>query len=149
MTHFFKRVLISVGVIATLSATVAIPAYGAEIVPVAAAQTEAISGEFVKKKYAIKGAWQILEKDGQTILRLSDDFKTKKGPDLKIFLSPQPLAVVTGQTAIEDSVLISALSSHKGGQDYVIPADVNLANFQSLLIHCEAFSVLWGGGVLS
>jgi hypothetical protein len=148
MTQFLKRTLISLGVIATLSAGIAIPAYGAEATPVVATQTHNISGDFVKKKYNIKGDWQILQQNGQTILRLSDDFKTKKGPDLKIFLSPQSIADVTGQTATQGSVLVSALTSNKGTQDYIIPSHVNLADFQSVLIHCEAFSVLWGGGEL-
>jgi len=149
MTHFFKRTLISLSVIATLSATVAIPAYGAEVTPAVATQAQNISGDFVKKKYNIKGDWQILQQNGQTILRLSDDFKTKNGPDLKIFLSPQSVKTVNGQIATQGSVLISALNSNKGTQDYVIPSNLNLADFQSVLIHCEAFSVLWGGGDLS
>lgn len=148
MTHFIKRTLISVGVIATLSAGIAIPAYGAEVTPAVATQTQNISGGFVKKKYNIRGDWQILQQNGQTILRLSNDFKTKKGPDLKIFLSPQSVASVNGNTATQGSVLISELSSNRGTQDYVIPSNVNLADFQSVLIHCEAFSVLWGGGSL-
>ncbi len=148
MKNFIKHTLIAVGVITTLSASIAIPAYGADVSPTAYSQTQLQGGDFVKKQYSIKGDWQILQKDGQTILRLSDDFKTKKGPDLKIFLSPQTVANVTGTTATQGAVLLSELQSNKGGQDYVVPSTINLANFSSVLIHCEAFSVLWGGGDL-
>lgn len=148
MTNLLKKTLISVGVLATLSAGLSIPAYGAETQPASISQTQIQGGGFIKKKYGIKGDWQVLQQNGQTILRLSDDFKTKKGPDLKIFLSPKSVAAVNGKTATQGSVLVSVLNSNKGGQDYVIPAGVNLANFSSVLIHCEEFSVLWGGGNL-
>ncbi len=148
MNTFIKKTVISFGILATLTGGFAIPAYGADITPASMSQSLVQGGAFTKKKYGIKGDWQILQENGQTILRLSDNFKTKNGPDLKIFLSPQSVDAVSGQTATQGSVLISALKSNKGGQDYVIPANVNLANFSSVLIHCEAFSVLWGGGDL-
>jgi hypothetical protein len=149
MQKFIKRTLISLSILASLSATAAIPAYGAEAVPVNTTQTVSIGGDFTKKKYNIKGDWTIIEKDGQTVLRLSEDFKTKSGPDLKIFLSPKSVETVTGKTATNGSVLLSALHSNKGTQDYVIPATLNLGDFASVLIHCEAYSVLWGGANLT
>lgn len=103
---------------------------------------------FTKKKYKINGDWSIVQEGGKTIIRFSDDFKTKKGPDLKVFLSPQSVGDVTGKTALEGAVTLGALKSNKGTQDYVIPNGVSLANFSSVLIHCEAYSVLWGGGRL-
>ena len=104
------------------------------------------SGEFAKKKYKVKGQFEIVEKDGQTVLRLSDDFKTKAGPDLKIFLSPQSAQNVTGATATQGAVNIGALVANKGGSEYVIPASVDLSLFNSVLVHCEQFSVLWAAG---
>jgi len=104
------------------------------------------SGEFAKKKYKVKGQFEIVEIDGQTILRLSDDFKTKAGPDLKIFLSPQSAQNVTGATATQGAINIGALVTNKGGSEYVIPAGVDLAQFNSVLVHCEQFSVLWAAG---
>ena len=89
-----------------------------------------------------------MKENGQTIVRFSDDFKTKNGPDLKIFLSPQSIEQVNGETAIDGAVLLGELKSKKGSQDYVVLAGVNLADFSSVLIHCEAYSILWGGGAL-
>lgn len=103
---------------------------------------------FTKKKYKINGDWSIVQEGGKTIIRFSDDFKTKKGPDLKVFLSPQSVGDVTGKTALDGAVTLGVLKSNKGTQDYVIPKGVSLANFSSVLIHCEAYSVLWGGGRL-
>ena len=103
---------------------------------------------FVKKKKKIKGAWSVVQENGQTLIRFSDDFKTKKGPDLKVFLSPQSITDVTGKTALEGAVLVGPLKSNKGAQDYVLPEGVSLSDFSSVLIHCEAYTILWGGGQL-
>jgi hypothetical protein len=76
---------------------------------------------------------------------LSDDFNTKNGPDLKLFLSPNKVENLTGKTALNQAVRLSVLKSNKGGQDYVIPVTIDITEFGSILIHREAFSVLWGG----
>lgn len=114
--------------------------------PVAIAMTESPqSGSFEKSSFGIKGDWKIVKENGQTIFRVSDDFKTKNGPDLKLFLSPKFVGNVTGRTATDGAVRLGVLKSNKGGQDYVIPSNVDLSQFNSILIHCEAFSKLWGG----
>jgi hypothetical protein len=102
-------------------------------------------GTWVNKQYKIKGAWEIENRDGQTIIRFKDGFKTKGGPDLKVFLSKKDIKDVNGKNATSDSVFISKLKSKKGNQEYVLPAGIDINDYASLLIHCEAFSVLWGG----
>ena len=114
----------------------------------AAEPAAANSGNFEKSSFTIKGDWTIVKENGQTIFRLSEDFKTKNGPDLKLFLSPKSVDTVTGQTATQDAVKLSVLKSNKGSQDYIIPTDIDLSQFSSILIHCEAHSKLWGGANL-
>lgn len=106
-------------------------------------------GDFVKKQYKINGDWSLVQSNDRWVVRLSDDFKTKSGPDLKIFLSPQSIETVNGNTAVDGAVLVSVLERSKGGQEYLLPEGVNPSDFKSLLIHCEKFSVLWGGSNLS
>lgn len=106
------------------------------------------SGTFVKKKKKLKGAWEVVERDGKTFIVFGDDFRAANGPDLKIFLSPQTVADVTGKTAINGAINIGELKATKGAQEYELPAGLNLADFNSVLVHCEAYSVLWGGGDL-
>ena len=105
-------------------------------------------GNWVKKQYGIKGGWEVVTENNQTIIRFDSSFKTKSGPDLKVFLSKQSMSQVTGKTATKDAILLSVLENNSGAQEYVVPADVDISQFQSLLIHCEAYSVLWGGGKL-
>ncbi len=106
---------------------------------------EAPSAPFVKKRYNIKGTWDIIESDGQNIIRFNEDFKTKGGPDLKVYLSSQSITDLKSDNVTATSLKLSVLKSNKGQQSYIIPPDVNLSDYKSVLIHCEAFSVLWGG----
>lgn len=113
-----------------------------------AAQTSAEAqpdATFVKKRYNIKGSWEITEKDGQKIISFSDDFKTKGGPDLKIYLSSSTISGLDSGNVESTSQKLGILKSNRGAQSYIIPEDINLSDFKSVVIHCEAFSVLWGG----
>lgn len=102
------------------------------------------AGGWSKKSSRINGSWSITG----NILTISDDFKTRSGPDLKIFLSTAPLSQLNGNNATSNAILVSPLASASGGQQYYLPAGVDLSQFQSIIIHCEAFSKLWGGAPL-
>ncbi len=105
-------------------------------------------GTFTRKQKRISGDWKIVEENGRRLLRFSNDFRTQSGPDLKVFLSPTSFAQVSGRTAVAGSVALGELKATRGGQEYVIPDGVNIEDFNSVLVHCEAYSVLWGGGDL-
>ena len=122
--------------------------YAADPTVAVAMVEKARSGSFEKSTFNIKGDWQIVKEKGQTIFRVSDNFKTKNGPDLKLFLSRESVRDVTGATATHKAVRLGALKSNKGTQDYIIPANIDLSQFGSILIHCEAYSKLWGGANL-
>jgi len=104
-------------------------------------------GAWVSKQYEVNGAWQVEKHNGQTVIRFSDDFQTKSGPDLKLFLTKNNLSGVTGSNA-SNGVLISKLKNVNGYQEYVVPGNINIDDFSSLVILCEKFSVLWGGANL-
>lgn len=110
-----------------------------------AEQVSKPSGTFQKKRYSIKGDWEIVKVNGKDAIRFSDNFKTKSGPDLKIFLSKSSVDTLSGKTVQNNAVKISVLKSNKGGQTYELPEGVSLDDYKSVLIHCEAYSVLWGG----
>ena len=106
------------------------------------------TGEFERRSKRLEGDWEIVQRGEQTFIVFSDDFRAASGPDLKVFLSPTAYGDVTGTTAVNGSINIGELKATRGGQEYEIPAGVNLADFQSVLIHCEEFAVLWGGSDL-
>ena len=100
----------------------------------------------VRVNKTLKGSVKVVKSaDGSAVIRFSDDFKASNGPDLKVFLNPKRVSDVTGKTATQGAVLLSPLKANTGVQEYTLPAGVNLADFESVLVHCEQFSVLWGG----
>ena len=107
---------------------------------------ETVKGDFVRKNKTRKGSYEVFERDGQTVIRFADNFKASNGPDLKVFLSPNSVETATGRNATQGSVLLDFVKTNKGTQEYIVPVGVDIANFNSVLIHCERFSVLWGGG---
>ena len=109
-------------------------------------ETPAISGDFIRKSKRLAGSYEVIEREGQTIIRFADNFKTSAGPDLKVFLSPTSISDATGRNATDGSVKLGLIKSTSGAQEYIVPASINIANFNTVLIHCEAYSVLWGGG---
>ena len=108
----------------------------------------ASSGDFVRMSKKLKGSWTVEQRGEKTFIVFADDFRAANGPDLKIFLSPKSIGDATGKNAVDGSLNIGELKKTKGTQEYEVPAGINLADYGSLLVHCEAYSVLWGGGDL-
>ena len=127
---------------ALLMAAIAGPVLSQESAQVVAAES---ANSFIKKRYKIHGDWAVSSDNGQTIIAFDDDFKTKGGPALKVYLSPKPIETLTGQTALADSLYLGVLKSNEGAQQYRIPDDIDISQYSSLIIQCEAYSVLWGG----
>ena len=73
---------------------------------------------------------------GAYTLRL-EDFSVRNGPDLFIYLSPAPDGYVDG--ALE----LGALKGTDGAFNYEIPAGTDVSQFQSAVVWCKAFSVLF------
>ncbi|MEM9758472.1 MAG: DM13 domain-containing protein [Pseudomonadota bacterium] len=99
-------------------------------------------------KSSLQGDWKIVEDGGAQYIELDDNFRAKKGPDVKIFLSPTPSAQVTGDNAVDGSVFVELISDFDGSARIEIPAGTDLTQFQSLVFHCEAYSKLWGSSPL-
>lgn len=119
------------------------------IAPLAASAAETLAGgEWTNKGYDIHGEWKIVAREDGRWLVFDDDFRTRSGPDLKVYLSSHTLATVTGKTVAAKSVEIAALQSPRGAQEYQLPAKLNLHDYRSVLIHCKSFAHLWGGGEL-
>lgn len=106
-------------------------------------------GTWVNKSYDIHGRWTIVARDGKRYIEFDRDFKTRRGPDLKVYLSSRPLEALTDRTVAPSSVEIAPLKAPRGAQEYEIPAHINLGEYRSLVIHCKRFSHLWGGAEIS
>ena len=73
--------------------------------------------------------------NGTDILRL-EDFNTTNGPDLYVYLSTDKSA--------SDFVNLGKLKGNVGNQNYQIPQGTELEKYNTVLIWCQAFSVLFG-----
>ena len=112
----------------------------------APAQTQTLAqADFQKKTYALRGDVRVEQRGSQTVIVFSEDFRTRSGPDLKVFLSRNDVASSTGTNATVGAIKLGVLKDNRGAQEYVLPAGVNITDFNSVLVHCEAFSKLWGG----
>jgi hypothetical protein len=77
---------------------------------------------------------------GQSILRL-EDFRSTNGPDLYVYL-----ATDSGAT---DYVSLGRLKANIGNQNYDIPEGTDLSKYDTVLIWCKQFSVLFGSAELA
>ncbi|MEM6641001.1 MAG: DM13 domain-containing protein [Pseudomonadota bacterium] len=112
------------------------------------ANADELGGGWTKRSQKIHGSWSIVETAEGRFLELNDEFKTRRAPDLKLFLSPKAAGDVTARNAVEGSVLIAKLRKAKGGQRYELPADLDISEYETLVLHCEQYTKLWGVSAL-
>lgn len=108
-------------------------------------------GTFISHEHATTGTVRILElPDGSRVLRI-EGLDTSDGPDLKVWLSDQPVIDgVDGWGVFDDGAYVSLgdLKGNRGNQNYPIPADVDLADYTAVSIWCERFAVSFGAAEL-
>jgi hypothetical protein len=77
--------------------------------------------------------------DGSNILRL-EDLRVTNGPDLYVYLATDKSA--------SDFVNVGKLKANNGNQNYDIPTETDLTKYDTILIWCRPFSVLFGSAEL-
>ena len=106
----------------------------------ALAQDLPISGTFVSgdEAHEAAGSFQIASSEEGRTLSFSEDFSTRRGPDLFVWL-------VRGDD-LENRAVIGRLQSARGAQTYAIPEEVNLEDYDRVLVWCRTFRVLFATG---
>jgi hypothetical protein len=99
-----------------------------------------ISGSFIGVNDGIhnaEGTAKVvpLQQVNSNILRL-ENLKVTNGPDLYVYLSTDKSA--------SDFVNLGNLKANNGNQNYDIPTGTDLSKYDTVLIWCKAFSVLFG-----
>ena len=84
---------------------------------------------------------------GRKVLRF-DDFTVTNGPDLYVYLAAHP-APRDGRQVHEGGVEVARLKGNVGGQNYDLPADLDLAAVKSVVIYCKQFSVVFSTATLA
>jgi hypothetical protein len=85
--------------------------------------------------------------DGSHLLRL-EDFRVTNGPDLHVVLSTAEDPRDSAELG-EDYVDLGMLKGNVGSQNYEIPADVDISQFNSVVIYCLPFHVVFSTATLS
>lgn len=116
----------------------------AEVEPTPSGPVELATGSFTSRnRYTVTGtatAYQL--EDGQRLLRL-EDFESTNGPDLFVYLTAAGAG--DDDAALDaDFVDLGVLSGNIGNQNYVIPADVDLDRYDSVVIWCRRFTTSFG-----
>ena len=110
---------------------------------VAGQETET-SGKFIGVNDGIHNAEGVAKvlalDDGTSVLRL-ENFKATNGPDLYVYLATDKSA--------SDIVNLGRLKGNIGNQNYPILAGTDLKKYNTALIWCKAFSVLFGSAQLA
>ena len=78
----------------------------------------------------------------QDLLHLENDFEVGPGPKFHVYLVPEQNVVPSTNVARSMFVDLGRLKAFKGSQNYPIPAGIDLARYQSVVIWCEQFGVL-------
>ncbi len=82
--------------------------------------------------------------DGSNVVRL-EDFEVTNGPDLHVLLSTSDDPAAD----LGEYVDLGSLKGNVGNQNYEIPAGVDVSLYQSVIIYCEPFHVLFASAILS
>jgi len=113
------------------------------VATMSASSNETLIGNFVgagDEFHNAEGVAKIIQlADGTDILRL-ENFKATNGPDLYVYLS-------TDKTNA-DIVNLGRLKGNIGNQNYLIPAGTDITKYNTVLIWCRAFSVIFGSAQL-
>ena len=109
-------------------------------------------GTLISHEHATSGTVVVLAlADGSRVLRLQD-LRTSNGPDVKVWLSDAAVRPGSDGWRVFDDGRYADLGSLKGNvgnQNYVIPADVDLATLTSLSLWCDRFDVSFGAATLA
>ena len=86
-----------------------------------------------------QGIARILPVNEMTVLRL-EEFRSTNGPDLYVYLSTD--------TDASEFVSLGKLKANNGNQNYEIPGGTDISKYDTVLIWCQQFSVLFGSAEL-
>lgn len=114
------------------------------------AETSA-TGTFVDADRAHKGKGTVsvvTRADGITELQFTD-FEVTNGPDLEVWLSAHPNPISSSDVKGADWLSLGQLKGNVGDQAYQLPTDAKISDYQSVVIWCEQFGVLFSPAVLT
>ena len=114
-----------------------------------AGPVDLLRGRFVSHEHGTSGRVRVVgQPDGSRLLAI-EDLDTSDGPDLHVWLTDAEVSD-DGWRVFDDGryVDLGELRGNKGNLVYELPRDLDLADYQSVSIWCERFSVSFGAAAL-
>ncbi|GAA3419403.1 DM13 domain-containing protein [Streptosporangium vulgare] len=109
-------------------------------------------GTFISHEHETEGRARVLElPDGSRVLRI-EDLDTSDGPDLRVWLSDQPVRKGNaGWFNLDDGehLELGELKGNRGNANYAVPAGADLDSLRSVTIWCKRFGVSFGAAALT
>ena len=123
-------------------------AMGAMLAPEAVKTGQFRDGDSFHKGSGDATIWD-LGTDG-FVLRF-EDFNVINGPDLRVLLTTHPDPMSRGDVHADDVdyVELGKLKGNIGNQNYLIPNDLNVDDYHSVVIYCKPFQVVFAVAPLS
>ena len=90
-----------------------------------------------------KGTATVFESaSGAKVLRFTG-FEATNGPDLEVWLVKAGGIAASADVKNSAWLSLGPLKGNIGDQNYIIPADVNVADYKSVVVWCKQFGVLF------
>jgi len=86
-----------------------------------------------------EGLAKIIEVEGTTFLRF-EDFEVTNGPDLRVY--------ITKDGDVKNGIHLEKLKGSKGNQNYEL-TDIDVEQYNSIVIYCQPFGVYFGQAQLN
>ena len=121
-----------------------------EAMPDAAPRVVA-SGDFVDADAIHKGSGRAslyALPNGQHLVRF-EDFRTTNGPALVVYLAKHPAPTSAGDVSDNGFLSLGKLKGNVGNQNYPVPEGTPIDAYNSVVIWCELFDVLFSPAALS
>jgi len=96
-----------------------------------------------------RGTVRVVELPGGGVEVQLADFEVTNGPDLEVWLSAHPDPDSSGDVTDNGWLSLGQLKGNVGDQAYSVPADTDLTAYQSVVIWCEQFGVLFSTAALA
>ncbi|MEM1104646.1 MAG: DM13 domain-containing protein [Pseudomonadota bacterium] len=107
------------------------------------------AGGWTNVKQKTSGDWAVVKRGESYFIEFGEDFRTRRAPDLKVFLSTEDASTRGNRNALDNAVFIGELQATRGAQSYELPADVDPADYATILIHCEQYTKFWAASPLT
>lgn len=124
------------------SATEAMPSEA----PRAVSQGRFVDADAIHKGSGGATIYQL--QNGSHLLRF-EDFRTTNGPALVVYLAKHPSPTQAADVTDGGYINLGKLKGNVGNQNYDIPEDTDVSEYNSVVIWCELFSVLFSPANLS